>query len=163
MFSLIRWLFPARRELSPYPCLDIQPAAGQDCKSKRRNMMCKSACSGLSRVTFRWKCREATSELVSYKHVSIYRFVHRLLFRRPKYPELWGSTTGGDAGGRPPVYRGSKPWSRENSLFKDLRGAWHAGITDPCAPREGGAKSPHVNQTVHRHNVVQPKRNGSRD
>ena len=124
--------------------------------------MSKSARSGLSRVTFRWKCREATSELVSYKHVSIYRFVHRLLFRRPKYPELWGSTTGGDAGGRPPVYRWSKPWSRENSLFKDLRGARHAEVTDPCAPREGGAKSPHVNQTVHRHNVVQPKRNGSR-
>ena len=41
--------------------------------------MSKSARSGLSRVTFRWKCREATSELVSYKHVSIYRFVHWML------------------------------------------------------------------------------------
>ena len=49
------------------------------------------------------------------------------------------------------------------AYFKDLRGARHAEVTDPCAPREGGAKSPHVNQTVHRHNVVQPKRNGSRD
>ena len=104
--------------------------------------MSKSARSGLSRVTFRWKCREATSELVSYKHVSIYRFVHRLPFRRPKYPELWGSTTGGDAGGRPPVYRGSKPWSRENSLFKDLRGARHAGITYPVPPARGVRKAP---------------------
>ena len=100
---------------------------------------------------FRCECREA-EDAGGNENVFVV-VVSRLLFRRPKYPELWDEATGGDAEGRSlrfpvvPIFRSQR--EKFNTFVG--RGTW---ATHTLCPPRGGCEKDTLKTTVNKTDFI---------